>query len=440
MGAVSEGSMVGGYCVESLLGSGGMGSVYCARQVSLDRLVALKLIAPEFADDIGFRERFRREALAAAAIDHPNVVSVFAADEADGCLYIAMQFVEGEDLATLERAGGPFELEFVVRLATQLAGALDAAHARGIVHRDVKPGNVLISGKPGREHAFLTDFGIAKRGGHATALTSPGGIVGSLDYIAPEQIEGDGLDARTDVYALGCVVFEMLAGGAPFASDEDIATKLHAHLSRPAPSVRTLRPELPADVDAVIQRSLAKQPDARFASAGEFADELARAAAGLQPPRAQMTRALPATPVRTNLRAPSRELIGRDSDLEELVSLCGDGGASILSVTGPGGVGKTRLALAAAQRILGDFRDGVFLVELEMVPDADGIAAAIAGALGLPDAQGVPPLERVAEYLREREVLLVLDNFEHLLEAAGDLAELVGGAPDTRLLITRGAR
>ena len=243
-----------------------MGVVYLAEHMQLGRHVALKLLASTLAASQGFRDRFVRESRLAASLDHPNIVPVYDAGEADGLLYIAMRYVEGSDLATVLGQEGRLAPERALSIVEQVAGALDAAHARGLVHRDVKPANVLIEG----ERCYLTDFGLTKPVEGGTALTDPGHFVGTVKYVAPEQITGGAVDARTDVYSLGCVVHECLTGEPPFRRDSDIAT-VYAHLEEQPPRPSELREELPPAIDPVISWALAKDPGGRFPSCGEFA-------------------------------------------------------------------------------------------------------------------------------------------------------------------------
>jgi hypothetical protein len=262
------GSELAGYRIEVAIGRGGMGVVYRAEQLRLGRKVALKLLAPELAENQGFRARFEHESRLAAALDHPNIVPLFEAGEADGLLFISMRYVEGTDLRALLSKHGRLEPERALAIAAQVGSALDAAHMRGLVHRDVKPGNILIAegAAPGvPEHCYLTDFGLTKDTSSPVELTATGTFVGTIDYIAPEQIEGAKPDGRGDQYALACVLFECLTGHPPFPRDEEISV-MWAHLQDEPPTVTAARPELAPAVDAVIAQALSKAPKARYAT------------------------------------------------------------------------------------------------------------------------------------------------------------------------------
>ncbi|MFI1928456.1 MULTISPECIES: serine/threonine-protein kinase [unclassified Streptomyces] len=276
------GRRIAGYRIESEIGRGGMAVVYRAHDLRLDRTVALKLLAPELARNDVFRKRFTHESRVAAAIDHPHIVPVFEADETDGVLYIAMRYVDGSDLRHLLDREGPLPPATAVRIAAQVASALDAAHEAGLVHRDVKPGNVLVargtdSDHP--EHVYLTDFGLTKKSLSLTGFTSVGQFVGTLDYVAPEQISGQPVDGRCDVYGLACVVYECLAGRPPFLRDDDVAL-LWAHQNADPPPLTQARPGLPPYLDAVFARALAKSPEARHPTCGAFVAELRQTPGG----------------------------------------------------------------------------------------------------------------------------------------------------------------
>jgi len=254
------GSAFLGYRIEALVGRGGMSVVYQAEDLRLKRKVALKLLAPELAEDQRFRDRFLRESELAASLDHPNIVPIYAAGEADGQLYIAMRYVPGGDLKRLLRDG--LEPDRACGLLAQVASALDAAHARGLVHRDVKPGNVLLDSG---EHCYLCDFGLTKQVSSESGFTATGQIVGTIEYVAPEVIEGKELTAGADLYSLGCLLYECLAGEPPFHRDSEFAV-LWAHVNEPPPKLSELRPELSGGLDAVLAKALAKAPEKRYGS------------------------------------------------------------------------------------------------------------------------------------------------------------------------------
>jgi serine/threonine-protein kinase len=254
------GEVIAGYRIEERVGRGGMGVVYRAEHLNLRRRAAIKIIAPDLAESEGFRERFTREARIAAALQHPNIVTVYDAGEVDGILYLAMQYIEGNDLSAMLRKDGRLRPYRAIDVCRQVASALDAAHAMGLIHRDVKPANVLIEGRT----AFLTDFGLTKRmDGTHTELTRAGDVVGTIHYVAPEQIEGTQVSARSDVYSLGCLLYHCLTGQVPFSRDTDVAV-IYAHLSEPPPKLTALRPELAAGLDGVMAKALDKSPDRRF--------------------------------------------------------------------------------------------------------------------------------------------------------------------------------
>jgi serine/threonine protein kinase len=278
---LGPGSRIAGYVIEEQVGAGGMAVVFRARDEVLGRLTALKVLSPTLAADQEFRSRFLRESRAIAAVDEPHIVPVYAAGEADGVLYIATRFVAGGDLSSLlRRSGGPLEPGRAADLIVQVAAALDAAHQIGLVHRDVKPGNVLIETLPGRpEHAYLSDFGLTKAASGSTGITVTGMFLGTPDYCAPEQITGRPLDGRADQYALACVAFSLLTGSVPYHREETIAT-LFAHLNDPIPALTSRQSGLPAAADTVMTRALAKEPTSRYASCGEFASALRTALLG----------------------------------------------------------------------------------------------------------------------------------------------------------------
>ena len=279
------GSDFGGYRLDSLIGHGGMSIVYRAHHLQLGRTVALKLLSPELTRDASFRDRFTRESQVAAGLDHPNVIPIFEAGDQDGVLFIAMRYVEGADLKTRLKRDGPLAVADVPPLIAQVAAALDSAHARGLVHRDVKPANILIAsgaGPEGADHVYLSDFGVAKTEA-AGGLTKTGMFVGTAEYAAPEQFEGKPLDGRTDIYALGCVLYECLTGAPAYDQDSEVAM-MYAHLLQPPPKATEKRAELPEAVDDVIATAMAKSRDDRYATGRELAAALRSAlTAGAEP-------------------------------------------------------------------------------------------------------------------------------------------------------------
>src|ERR671935_2020553 len=227
------GTMLAGYRIERVLGRGGMSVVYLAHDPRLKRNVALKLLSPELAEDEAFRARLLRESQLAASLDHPNVVPVYESGEVDGLLYIAMRYVPGTDLKALLRGEGALAPERALMFVGQVASALDAAHERGLVHRDVKPSNVLLTGRPGKEHCYLADFGLSTSASDPSVADARQ-IVGTIDYVAPEQIRGAAVDGRADVYSLACLLYECVTGEVPFKSDSDVAA-IYAHLEAAPP-------------------------------------------------------------------------------------------------------------------------------------------------------------------------------------------------------------
>ncbi|MFF4551325.1 serine/threonine-protein kinase [Streptomyces sp. NPDC001435] len=276
---IQVGAQIAGYQVEREIGRGGMGVVYLAKDLRLGRAVALKVLAFELTHNDAFRRRFINESRVAAAIDHPHIVPIFGAGEANGVLYIAMRCVSGPDLGTLLDRDGPLPVTGAMRIAAQVASALDAAHEHGLVHGDVKPGNILVArSNVGDDpyYAYLVDFGLAKPSLDAS-FTTVGEFVGTLEYVAPEQISGRPVDGRRDLYSLACVVYESLAGEPVFQRDDDVAL-LWAHQYDSPPDLSGRCPGLAPAVDNVMAKAMAKAPEDRYGSCREFVAELISAA------------------------------------------------------------------------------------------------------------------------------------------------------------------
>jgi serine/threonine protein kinase len=267
---IPHGAEIAGYRIGPQLGRGGMGVVYKAHHIRLDRAAAVKVLTPALASNDEFRERFISESQMAATLQHPNVITVYDAGEDDGLLYLAMQFVAGTDLRRLLEMEGPLEPSRALNVLAQVAGALDAAHAHGLVHRDVKPANVLVD----VDRAYLGDFGLTKRFDATGGMTGVGQIIGTVDYLAPEQIDSGRVDGRTDVYALGCVVYECLSGRPPHHKDSDIAV-LFAHVREEPAPLSSMVDDIPESVDDVVGKALAKSVEDRYTSCREFIFDLA---------------------------------------------------------------------------------------------------------------------------------------------------------------------
>jgi serine/threonine protein kinase len=275
-GRLAPGAKLAGYRIQEEIGRGGMAVVYRAFDDHLDRRVAMKVLAPDLARDDVFRARFIQESRIAAATEHPNIIPVFSAGEADGVLYIAMRYVPDGDVRSLIDRVGPLPPARACALIAQAASALDAAHARGLVHRDVKPTNMLLEISPRSsrpDHLYLSDFGLAKPSAAASGLTVTGQFFGTVDYVAPEQVQGEPLDGRTDQYALACAAFEMISGFPPFRRENGMAV-ISAQLSDPPPSLSARVPGLPAAADRVIAKAMAKSPADRYERCGDFAEAL----------------------------------------------------------------------------------------------------------------------------------------------------------------------
>jgi serine/threonine-protein kinase len=277
--SATQGTVVGGYRIKEVLGAGAMGTVYLAEDVESGAPVALKILGEGLSRDARFRERFERECALAASLHNPNVVGTIASGKTDGHLFLAMEYVEGADLREILRREAPLEPGRALGLAAQVADALDAAHELGLVHRDVKPGNILVTSGDGGERAVVCDFGLARHVASVSSLTTDRGFVGTIDYVPPEQIEGGQIGPRADLYSLGCVLFECLTGAKPFERESELSV-VFAHLNDPPPQATAFRSELPAAWDAFFATALAKEPAERFGSGRELVDAARTASVG----------------------------------------------------------------------------------------------------------------------------------------------------------------
>ena len=370
------GAEIAGCRIDAVAGRGGMGIVYRATQLSLGRPVAVKLIAPDRAGDPGFRERFERESRVAAAIDHPNVIPVYAAGEEGGRLYLVMRYVKGTDLGALLARDRRLAAERVAAIACQIGSALDAAHAAGLVHRDVKPANVLLGG----EHAYLADFGLSQIMGTDTRLTSTGQWIGTVDFMAPEQFSGAEVDARADVYALGCVLYNALTGEVPYPRGTVPATML-AHMHEEPPRPTAVADGVPAGFDRVIARALAKDPEGRYPSGGDLGRAALAAAEGRHVTESERT-------VARGAAAPGGEPAGGWND-----HAAGNGHTALTLVAPPAATERkprTTLPLGDRPRRRLRGRAGMVVAGAIALGAAGGAAALVAGSGDGVDAQRLP--------------------------------------------------
>ena len=414
---------IGPYDVVDELGRGGMGRVYKARDPRLDRFVALKVLAPHLGAHPIATERFIQEARAASGLDHPNICTIYEIGETEvGELYIAMACYDRPTLAEQIRRG-PLPIETSLDIAMQVADGLACAHAAGIVHRDIKPSNLVVTE---RGDVKILDFGVAKLE-RSTDLTKAGAPMGTIAYMAPEQMRGDDVDGRADIWALGVVLYEMLTGERPFQGDTDAAL-IYAVLEDDPLPITERRADAPPGVDAVVQRALSKAPDDRYPDAGAMRAALQAVRRGEARPVAAAPSALSALP------ATLTSFIGREREADQIELLLAD--ARLVTLTGPAGTGKTRLSLYVADRLTDTFGDGVDFVSLASVTDPGLVASAIAQALRLEPPGALSPLDHLKRVLRSQHRLLVLDNFEQVVAAAQVVAELLTACPRLHVLVT----
>ena len=429
------GHRFGRYEIRSSLGAGAMGEVFRAYDPRLDREVALKVIAADLDRGIGVNERFEQEARAASAINHSNIVTIHDVGEEGGRPFIVMELLDGQSLRQLLSA--PLSTDLMLRLAAQIADALAAAHERGIVHRDLKPENIFVT-RQGT--AKILDFGLARicepncdpvsTVVTVERLTQSGLVVGTAGYAAPEALSGKNADTRADLFSFGAILYEMTCGVPAFHGKTAMETMAATLRDEPEP-IASRRPNVPPRLARLIERCLAKVPEHRYGSTRELLDELrALLAAGAEA----------AAPRRRRRRvpAPRTTLIGREEELARITSLIVNEGVRLVTLTGPGGVGKTRLALAAAEKLLPHFSEEVFFIPLGTIRDPVHVCSAIAEALGASVGAGESPLTAVIAEINTTggPALLVLDNFEQVISAAGDVSELLAACPVVSFLVS----
>jgi non-specific serine/threonine protein kinase len=464
MSTLEPGRRLTHYRIEARLGAGGMGEVYLARDLKLDRPVAIKVLPPWASEDSALAARFLEEARLASVLTHPNIVTIYSIDEEAGLHFIVMEYVEGETLRARARRQ-PLAIEDLISVGAQVAEALAAAHAVGLIHRDIKSANILLTPQG---QAKVLDFGIAKRvldpsrqtgeqetivertvagtipidssrltGEQDTVVerTVAGTILGSPSYMSPEQARGDVLDGRSDIFSLGCALYEAATGNLAFEGGSILAI-LHAVATTEPPVPSRLRADLPPEFDAVLARAMAKDRDERYSSAREVSDALLALREGadtrtgtLVAPRQALTRSP------NNLTVPLTTFVGRRRERAEIRRLLGS--ARVVTLHGAGGTGKTRLAIQVATDVLIEYPDGAWLVELEALTDPTLVVQGIASVVGVREEAGKPLLRSLAEALETKRMLLVLDNCEHLAAAvAAAVKALLGACPGLSILVT----
>ena len=429
------GRTLGAYHVRSLLGAGGMGEVYLAFDPRLDRVVALKILPPDLIGDVDRLQRFTREAKAASALNHPNVATIHDIGESAGVRFIVMEYVEGHTLAE-KIADGSLAVAEILDIAVQVADALDAAHTKGMTHRDIKPANLMLTP---RGQVKVLDFGIAKtvRGEGASvtgemtnAQTDAGLVIGSVPYMSPEQVLGHEVDHRSDLFSLGVTLYELTTRRHPFAgvtATETMDRILHA---QPVP-IASLDDGILSELERITFKCLEKRLSRRYQSARELVADLRQ----LRQTDESDRRSSFGDHRRHNLPAQLTSFVGRQREIEEIRPLLES--TRLLTLTGAGGCGKTRLALQVAAELIDHFRDGVWLVDLAPLSDPALVTPSVASVFKVQEGPSRPLVEGVCNYLRSRQVLLVMDNCEHLIAACARLAEiLLLASPGSRILAT----
>ncbi len=429
------GETIAHYRILEKLGEGGMGAVYLAEDTELERRVALKVLPEEFSADGDRISRFRREAKAVARLNHPNIVTVYSVEQHNGTHFITMELVEGIPLDSEIPEDG-LSAEALLEIAIPLSTAIATAHDSGVIHRDLKPANVMIAADGAVK---VLDFGLARvdaRGKETSdesstaMMTAYGAVLGTASYMSPEQAEGKIADERSDVFSLGIVLYEMATGRRPFVGDSLIATVSSILRDDPAP-ISDQRPDLPADLNRIVSRCLEKKPEDRYQSPRELIDELRL----LRRETRQDTESSTQQGV-VVLPIQATPFIGRQNELAELASLLNRDDVRLVTLTGPGGIGKTRLSVQVATNLQEEFEDGVFFVDLAAIGDPERVPATIAGGLGVVEIADEEMLDTLKRHLQNKQMLLVLDNYEQIVETASVVGELVAAAPRLKVVVT----
>jgi serine/threonine protein kinase len=423
------------YHILEELGQGGMGTVYRGLDMQTKETVAIKQLKPELTTP-ELIERFTREGTALRELNHPNIVKMLDSVEENGNHYLIIEYLVGGDLNNLLKAG-QLPIEKVLQLAIDICDALTRAHRLDIIHRDLKPANVLLAedGTP-----RLTDFGIA-RIGKQERVTATDAIIGTVDYLAPEALDGSDIDARADIWAFGVMLFEMLTGNRPF-SGESVTHTFYAIVTQPVPDLEALRPDAPVALIDLIYRMLEKSRDARIRSVRQVGLELEDILHGRTQQTPPETRFAPETPnllirPKHNLPAQTTPFVGREGEIAELAKLLNDPKIRLITILAPGGMGKSRLALEVAEQQLTNFENGVYFVELAPLSEPANVVSAIAEATGYQfQSDGREPKQQILDFLGNKNMLLVLDNFEHLLEGASLVTDILKAAPQVKILAT----